>query len=371
MSRATREQRDIARRRLEHQHLVSPALRTAAEVVRALGAVQAQDYPSAKWAIAQRSVGLTDNDVERAYASGEILRTHVLRPTWHFVLPEDVRWMLALTASRIAAAMAYQNRALGLDAIVFRRSNGALERALRDNKSLTRAELTVVLREAGVEASTGQHVGQLLMQAELDAVIISGPRRGNQLTYVLFDERVLASSPRERDEALHDLARRYYATRGPATLQDFAWWSGLTVAEAKRAIEACGSLLSRETHDGREHWYAASSGARSRTRRLAHLLPNYDECFVGLKDRSAFGVRLTEARRNARVDALMGHVIFVDGQIVGAWQRTLGKNPTVALRLFVPLTRAEEKLVERAAARLGEFLGRPVVVSLSPRRRGR
>src|SRR3989442_2499270 len=226
----------IARRRLHNQHLVSPTLTEAEEVVRTLGAVQAQDYLGARWAIAQRATGLAETDVEGAIAGGAILRTHVLRPTWHFVLPEDVRWMLELTAPRVGAAMAYHNRQLELDAPTFRKGHTALERALRGGNQRTRAELATVLARAGIDVASGQRVGQLLMQAELDRVVISGARRGKQFTYALFDERVPPSPKRDRDEALHDLARRYFATRGPATAEDFAWWSGLSASEARRAI---------------------------------------------------------------------------------------------------------------------------------------
>ncbi|HEY3222075.1 MAG TPA: winged helix DNA-binding domain-containing protein [Gemmatimonadales bacterium] len=350
---------NIAQRRLNNQHLVAPTLTDAVAVVRALAAVQAQDYGGGKWAIAQRIKRLgKDADIEQAVASGAVLRTHVLRPTWHFVLPEDVRWMLELTARRVAGAMASYNRKLGLDAKMFRKSHAALERALQDGQHLTRTELAAALRRAGVQASTGQHVGNLLLQAELDRVIISGARRGKQFTYALFDTRVPAAAPRDRDEALHDLARRYFATRGPATVQDFAWWSGLTVADAARGVAAAAGFLARETHEGRrDYWHAPTARAAARAARVAHLLPNYDEYFVGFKDRSAFSERLRRTLSHHPVDALMGHVVVVGGQIVGGWRRTVSKTVAVELDLLVPLTVPERTLVRRAAERFGEFLG--------------
>ncbi|MGH7672715.1 MAG: winged helix DNA-binding domain-containing protein, partial [Gemmatimonadales bacterium] len=343
-----------------------PTLSGAAEVVRALGAVQSQDYAGAKWAIAQRTNGLTDSHIEHAFASGAILRTHVLRPTWHFLLPEDARWMLALTAPGILGAMAYHARWLELDGKVFRKSHAAIERALRegDGHHLTRSELRAALSRAGVAVSTrgGQRVGHLLMQAEVDRVIISGARRGKQFTYALFDERVPAAAPRDRDEALHDLTHRYFATRGPATVHDFAWWSGLAVRDARRGVEAAGAFLVRETHGGGTYWSAPGERAAPRWTRVAHLLPNYDECFVGFRDRSAFAERLRAVRPKSRMNALMGHVVFLDGQIVGGWRRTLGTTADLELRLLVRLTAPERKLVERAARRFGDFLGLPVRV---------
>ena len=324
--------------------------------------MQSQDYGSAKWAVARRTESLTDADVEGAIVSGTILRTHVLRPTWHFVLREDARWMLELTAPRIRASMSYHDRALELDRDVFRRSNTALERALRDSTQLTRAELALVFRRARVAAPTGQHVGHLLMRAELDRVIISGARRGKQLTYALFDDRVPASPRRDRDLSLQDLSQRYFATRGPATLQDFAWWSGLTVADARRAVEINGRALARETIAGREHWSASDARDVVRVPRVAHLLPNYDELFVGFRDRLAFAERLRKHSPTARVDALLGHMVFIDGQIVGGWRRTLGSTVDIEVRVPSALSAVEQKLVAREIRRFGDFLGVPARV---------
>jgi hypothetical protein len=352
----------IARRRLASQHLVAPKLTRAVDVVRLLGAVQAQDYPYAKWAIAQRTRKLLDSDVETAFSSGAILRTHVLRPTWHFVLPEDARWMLALTGPRIQRVMSYYSRQLGLDAAAYRKSHRALERALRDGQQLTRDELRVALKRAGVPVATGQHLGRVLIEAETDRLIISGARRGKQFTYALFDERVPSAPKRDRDEALQELARRYFATRSPATVQDFSWWSGLTMGEAQRGIDAAGRALIRETVDGRTLWAARGIRSSGRAARMAHLLPNYDEYFIGFKDRSAFAERLGGVRKKNQLDALMGHVVVVDGQIVGGWGRPTGKNLGIALNLLLELTAAERALVERAARRFGEFLGTTVVL---------
>ena len=267
--------------------------------------------------------------------------------------------MLELTAPRVAAGMAFFNRYNELDAPTFRRSNAVLERTLRDGKQLTRAELAAALRRGRVDVSTGQRVAGLLMQAELDRVIVSGARRGKQFTYALFDDRVPPTAARDRDESLQDLARRYFTTRGPATVQDFAWWSGLTVADAKRAVEICGSLLVREELDGRTYWSAASAGSRRRGAKTAHLLPNYDEYFVGFKDRSAFSERLLGANPRASVSALMGHIVVVNGEIIGGWQRATGAS-TVDVRLLVPLKQPERRLVQRAVERFGRFLGSPV-----------
>jgi len=361
----------IARRRFVSQHLIAPALRSAVEVVRALGAVQAQDYPNAKWAIGQRTTGLIDADIEQTFARGEILRTHVLRPTWHFVLPEDARWLLELTGPRVKAAMASYDRKLGLDAPTFRKSHAILERALRDGQQLTRTELRETLQRTGLKVPSGHHAGNLLLRAELDRVVISGARRGKQFTYALFDERVPpARTPGgDRDEALGKLASRYFATRSPATVHDFSWWSGLAMGDARRAIEIAGRSLAREQHDGRDYW-AVRDRASGKRARIAHLLPNYDEYFIGFKDRSAFAERLGGVATKAQLDALWGHVLFVDGQMVGGWRRTPDASDVV-LRLLLTLTPRERNLVLRAGRRFAKFLGSPVRVDFGRARSSR
>src|SRR5687768_5888179 len=203
---------DIARRRLAAQHLVKPVVTSPAEIVRQLGAVQAQDYGGAKWALGMRTQGASDGSIERAFTDGSIVRTHVLRPTWHFVTPADIRWMLALTGPRVKATMAYYDRKLELDDALFRRSTAAIVHALRDGKQLTRAEIAQALRQSGVDVGESQRLGQILLRAELDGVICSGPRRGKQFTYALLDERVPPEAPMGRDEALLELAIRYFAT---------------------------------------------------------------------------------------------------------------------------------------------------------------
>lgn len=344
---------DLIRRRLAGQHLTTPGSRAAADVVRALGAVQAQDYPGAKWAVAQRASGVTDDDVERELTAGTILRTHVLRPTWHFVAPQDIRWMLALTAPRVTAAMAYHARANELTPACFRRSNALLTRALAGGKHLTRPDLAKVLQRAGLGATTSQRVG-LLMRAELDAVVCSGPRRDKQFTYAFFDERVPPSAPLDRDAALLELTRRYFGTRGPAAARDFAWWSGLTLADSKRGIDIAGPELHHVALDDARYYFIDRDLPRAKP--SAHLLPNYDEYFIGYKNRGAIAHRLGHSKPVTGGNALISHVVFVDGQLVGNWKRSIEKTQVaIELDLAVPLTRAERARIASAAKQLGAF----------------
>jgi hypothetical protein len=193
--------------RLFNQKLLRSDFRSPAEVVRWLGAVQAQDYPAAKWGLALRAPGVSDADVERAFEEGDILRTHVLRPTWHFVAPSDIRWMLSLTGPRVHAAQAYYYRILGLDPKTRRRSRAAVERALRGGAALTRAELALVLKRHRI-AVDGLRLAHLMADAELEGVVVSGPRKGKQFTYALLEERAPGAPDLPREEALAELTLR-------------------------------------------------------------------------------------------------------------------------------------------------------------------
>jgi hypothetical protein len=331
--------------------------------VRALGAVQAQDYAGAKWAVAQRTHGATEASVEREIDEGRILRTHVLRPTWHFVAPADLRWMLGLTAPRVNAMIASYSRNLELDRKVFSRSNAVFTRALAGGKCLTRSELRVELERARVKIPTSQHLGHLMMQGELDGVICSGPRREKQFTYALLDERAPSSPSVDRDEALLELTRRYFTTRSPATPQDLAWWSGLTVKDAKRGIEIAGRELEPVALGSQTYWVAQSLPRPRKTTLTVHLLPNYDEYFIGYRDRSALGNRIGHTTPITGGNALIPHVIVADGELVGVWKRTFARNAVrVTLSLMTQLSGAEERRLRDAVQRFGAFLESPVEI---------
>jgi hypothetical protein len=333
---------------------------TPADVVTWLGAVQAQDYAGAKWAVAQRAGGCSDAQVELTCDRGDIVRTHVMRPTWHFVAPADVRWMLALTAPRVLAASAYYHRQVGIDARTFDRSNAALAAALEGGRHLTRLELARSLEAAGIRAA-GIRLAYLLMRAELDALVCSGPRRGKQFTYALLDERVPATRPLDRDEALAELTRRYFTSHGPATLRDFAWWSGLTVADGTKGVELARAHLAREVVDGKVHWLAPASRPGPAKKPTVHLLPNYDEYLVAYQDRGPSFDR--------RDNVLSNHVVVKDGRVIGAWRRTVGQaTVTIETRLVARLDADEMRELRAAAERYGRFLGLSVKLTNVPAR---
>ena len=354
---------DVAWQRLNNQFLLERPFATAAKVVKALGAVQAQDYVGAKWALALRMKGPTDAAIEGAMTRGEIIRTHVLRPTWHFVMPADLRWMLALTGPRISQRMKTYNTTMGLDAATFAQSNDLMARALEGGKQLTRQELAAAMRAKGVKIASVQHLAHLMMQAELDGVVCSGGLRGKQFTYALIDERLPATKPIDRDDALERLARVYFASRSPATLQDFSWWSGLTAAEAKRGADMV--RLKTVEVEGRTYLTGGASRPAARRSPVAHLLPNYDEYFIGHKDRSAIGQRLKRAGTKWPEGSVFWNVIALDGQLVGGWKRVVtGKRIAIDVRLVARPKPNERKAIAAAADSYARFLGPHALVRM-------
>jgi hypothetical protein len=351
--------------RLRNQHLTGNPFPDVSAAVRALGAVQAQDYAGAKWALSLRT-GATDAALDARFDEGGILRTHLMRTTWHFVDPADIRWMLALLAPRGRQATSSMNRKLGLEDKDFRRSRALLEKALRDRQYKTRPELAALLDRQGLEAS-GLRLAYLMMDAELEGLVVSGPRRGKQFTYALLDERAPASRPLEREEALAELLRRYFTGHGPAQAADLAWWSGLTLTEVKRGLASVGGELDKIETNGKIYWAgraarsprpgpsAARKGAEAP---VVHLLPNYDEYFIAYKDHDSTFERLKNARRKPPAGLFALHILYVDGQLAGGWKRTVGKQEaTVEVTAIDALSAAEKKGLAREVGRFGEFLG--------------
>ncbi|HVO42566.1 MAG TPA: winged helix DNA-binding domain-containing protein [Aggregatilineales bacterium] len=354
--------RDIAYQRLHNQHLAGTPFEKPADVVQWLGAVQAQDYAGAKWALALRTGGLTDAEIEQECRSGAILRTHVLRPTWHFVVPADIRWMLELTGPRVIARLANAYRITELDSATFARSNDALIRALRGGKQLTRWELERVLNEAGIDTHKPLRFGHLLMRAELEGIMCSGAWRGKQPSWALLDDRAPQAKSLPRDAALAELTRRYFTSHGPATLKAFMWWSGLNAAEAKAGLEMVKSELQYDAIDGTTYWFAGPVAPARGSALSLYLLPNYDEYIVAYTDRSAIYDQRHATKLDARGNVLFNHTIVINSQVAGTWKRTFKKGAVVIESApFVPLSAAEERAFKAAAQRYGEFLGLPVL----------
>jgi hypothetical protein len=346
----------IAARRLDAQRLTGKPFASPVDAVRALTAVQSQDYGGGKWALGQRTRAVTEVTLDRLFDEGVILRTHVLRPTWHFVLPEDIRWLLELTGTRIIRGLAGRHRELELDAKVIARAGAAFTAALAGGHSLTRHELGAVLRKARISPE-GQRLPHLLLHAELEGLLMSGPRRGKQHTYALLEERAPKARRLDRDEAVAELTLRYFKSHGPAQLVDFAWWSGLTLTDARKGIAGAGKALGHQSIDGKEYWFDAKAGQARDAAGVAHLLPNFDEYTVAYRDRT----EVMHAGGLHEPAFILSNVVTVGGRIRGAWRRRLGRNGvSVEIRPLDRFEPTETAALEAAGRRLGRYLERPV-----------
>jgi hypothetical protein len=347
---------DILQLRLQNQHLAAQRLSDPAELVAHFGAVQSQDYPAARWALGQRLRQASDASIEQALADGRILRTHVLRPTWHFVAPADIRWMLKLTAPRVKATMASFTRGLGLSPEIVVRSTDVMVRALEGGGCLTRREIAHALARAGIEGLDGIALGHLLVHQELDGVICSGPSRGARNTYALLDERVPPTSEMDREQAVAELARRYFTSHGPATMRDFAWWSGLTTGDGNRGAELNDGKLLSEMVNGRGYWFAPSSLERANSD-ASYLLPNFDEYTVAYAQRDLFYDRDCGLPSLRPGDVPIGNVIVSDGRIVGAWKREKRQAGGTISTRWCSSARSARPRIGEPIERYARFLG--------------
>ena len=352
---------DIIQQRLNNQFLAQRKLEKPEAVVAWQGAVQAQDYAGARWAVGQRLWGSDDTAVEQAFNQGQILRTHVMRPTWHFVVPEDIRWLLALTAPRVHALNAYMYRQLELDESLLQHGSAVIAKALAGGQQLTRAELSATLATANIAAEK-MRLAYIVMYAELEGIICSGPRRGKQFTYALLAERAPQARILERDEALAELVQRYFTSHGPATVPDFAWWSGLTTADARAGLELVKSALVEERVGDQSYYLAPDMPFTEVPSPTAHLLPNYDEYLISTRDSTPF---LEPAHLPLLTESsqLFPHCVVIDGRLVGNWRRQFKKNRLIiTLNPFAPLSQAQQQAIGEAAEEYGRFLDMQAVV---------
>lgn len=344
--------------RLLHQRISGGRFERPEEVVRWMGAMQAQDYAQAVWAVGLRTASATLSDVEQAIADKKLVRTWPMRGTLHFVPPEDAQWMLQLSAARTLARSRRRHEQLGLDQAVLERGRQLFYDALRGGGCLSRADMMALLENAGIPAGNqrGYHI---LGYAALTGLICMGPVREKQQTFVLLDEWAPHARSLPREEALAELARRYFSSRGPAALRDFAWWAGLPLGEARAGLAAAGPVLVSQTIDGEEYWQAREPAAPGEdSGNDFHLLPGFDEYLIGY---AARGAVLPEEHAEKIIPGGNGiflPLIVAAGQVAGTWKRRLKKN-AVEITL-VPFTRLDvsPEVVVAAARRYSRFLGK-------------
>ncbi len=357
---------DIIAHRLHNQHLSQSSLKKPEELVRWMGALQAQDYRMVQWAIGARVDDLTQENIEQAIADGHIIRTHLLRPTWHLVAATDLRWILKLTAPRIRVALRHRHKFLGLTDDLVTKSNSVIEDALAGNNYLLRNELVAKLEEAGFENKDNM-ASHLLLHAELDGIICSGPSKGQHYTYALFEERVPKTEAVTQNKALERLACIYFKSHGPATLNDFAWWSGLTKTSARKAIEMASIGLTSKEIGSQKHYWPADSASPESEAESVYLLPAYDEFLISYKDRDSIIPDDDNRKKTISNNGIFRPVIVVDRQVKGIWKRTKKEETVeVEINFFAPPTKKVQTKVEAVAEKFAAFVDKKLhIIRLS------
>lgn len=341
--------------RLGNHQLAGTRCTTPKEVVSWLGAMQAQDYSMAKWAVGTRLHACTDRQVEEALNTGDILRTHILRPTWHFVAKEDIRWMLELTAPRIRQALATYNKSIGVEMPAIVKALPVVLKMLEGGNHLTRQKVGKALENAGVKLAHSHAVNHIMFYAEVEGLVCSGTVKGKKQTYRLLEEVVQPSKTFDKEKALERLAHRFFTSHAPATLQDFTWWSGLTGTDAKRALEMVKAAFTCEEIDGQKYWFSRSSKDMLIDKNVVLLLPAFDEYVVSYKDRKD----IFEHGNYSKVISTNGifkPTVVVNGQVVGMWKRTVkGKKTMAEVELFKKLGKAAKAALAEEVERFEKY----------------
>ena len=349
----------IARYRLYNQHIIHNTVKEPYDIVRRMGAIQAQDYLAALWAIGLRVEGANETAIEQAIAERSIVRTWPMRGTLHFVAAADIRWILDLLGPRMIARAAGRYLQLGLDEDTFARSRDLFVIALQGNRQLTRAAMYQVLENANI-STAGQRGIHILGRLAQEGLLCFGERQGKQFTFALLSEWIPQAKSLPREQAQAELALRYFSSHGPAMLEDFVWWSGLTSSDARAALDMAKPRLASEVIDGRTYWLPISVPALGVEPIIAHLIPAFDEYLVGYKDRSAVLDPQFFLRTNAG-GGMLNPTILIDGQVLGTWKRTFKKGAVVIKpEWFTELTNDQLDAFNIASENYGAFLQLPV-----------
>ncbi len=324
---------DIPALRLLNQSITQRDFTTPQSLVAYMGAIQAQDYPMSIWAIGLRLPQATDATIEAALDAGELVRTHVMRPTWHIVSGNDVRWMLALTGKNIKAAMASHDRNMGIDAAINTKTNDLIAKALEGGQNLTRKEIMAAIERGGIETNPSRAT-LFMFNAEIEAICCNGVMRGKEQTYALMDEKVPKGLILSREESLYELAKRYFTSHAPATLPDFHWWSGLSMPDARMGLESIKSDLKSFVFEEKTYFLPKNTPDTVERREIPQggkgeqnvfLLPAFDEYCVSYKDRKA--VFDPQLQSNAITsNGIFKPIIVVNGAVQGIWKRSILKN---------------------------------------------
>jgi hypothetical protein len=335
---------EISHYRLVSQKLYKTSPASPQEIVKHLGAMQAQDYAMAKWAIGSRC-DATEKEIEEAINSGKIIRTHILRPTWHFVAADDIHWMLDLSGPQVKRIILAETKKYGCDESQFDKINSAIEKMLAGNNHSTREE---IIQELTIKKFSGGYTLSpvlVMMYAELDGLVCNGKMKGKQMTYALLEERVpkpLAKLTKE--EGLAKLAKRYFESHGPATLSDFSWWSGFSMTTCKIAIHSIKSELNSAEIENQTYWFGTNLSLENNFRESVHFIAAFDEILISYKNREA-SILLEHQLKAFTRNGIFKPVILENGKVIGTWKRTIKKDHTKIETQFFNKTEKHKKEV--------------------------
>ncbi|WP_419032023.1 winged helix DNA-binding domain-containing protein [Dysgonomonas gadei] len=346
---------DITTMRLANQQLVKTRYKTPREIVSWMGAMQAQDFNMAKWGIGVRLPGITDKQVEKAIDGGELIRTHILRPTWHFVSRDDIHWMLQLSSPRVKLAVRSSDRELELSDDLLKKTSAIIRKALEKESNQTRQELGAILKKADIECDS-RRLSHIMFHAELDGLVCNGTVKDKKQTYALLEQRVPKTSNYNMDETLYRLAYKYFQSHGPATIQDFIWWSGLTATEARSAAALIKPDFIFETAGEQTYIYHQSSSGYKQRDDIVHFLPAFDELLVSYKDRKEI-LSLVHHKKVITSNGIFKPAISYNGEIIGLWKKILDKqNISSESEFFSQPDKALERLIKKASGDFDAYL---------------
>jgi hypothetical protein len=346
---------EFAKKRIINQKIAFSEFNNPVQITKWMTAVQAQDYPMAKWALGLRLPFSKETDVEASFNKGEILRTHLLRPTWHFVAAEDIRWISALTAPGIKSVLKASHKNHELTGDVFKKCNKIIEKAFLKEKFLTREDLAFEFEKARINTADNR-LSHILMNAELDGLICSGIIKNRKISYALLDERVPKTKLPSRSDLLGELAMRYFKSRNPATLQDFIWWSGLSAKDARLAYSSVQShFVSKKIG---EEEYLIDESFTNNINNGIFLLPAYDEFLISYRSRE-FVLSSVDNKKTISSNGIFHPIIIIDGIVKGVWRRIIKKDVVmIEIGLFSSQGNKFKKLIEEETKKFGLFLAK-------------
>ena len=350
----------IAQLRFQNQHIQGSEFNSVQQLIHWMGVVQAQDYTMAKYAIGIRLKNSTDRTIEDAINKAEIVRTHILRPTWHFVAAEDVRWILELTAKNLNRALLSNNKRLELDEKTLKRTNAIIEKLLRNGKHLTRKEIMDVLEKKGIKTND-LRASHIMFRAETELVVCNGIKKEKQFTYALFDERIPSTKKFTKEEALAELARRYFLSHGPATLRDFIWWSSLSITDARNGLELVKPKLASEKYKDNLFWFSPESFSSKTKNNKIVFLPSYDEFLISYKSREV-ALESQHRSRTFANNGIFNPVILHNAKVIGIWKLQYKADILIKEHFFNKPTEKQKQLSTKAAKEFGKFMQKKTLI---------